>query len=260
MLKTGNKKNMDNGKVLLREVFPHLWASVSTSADVRADLKKTSIELGSALKRGKSIRLAKLRDLENELEVSALKVQLMDHSRISNLLNDLPCKHGSILDVAQIIPSSLVEAETILSLAAVFVGQQVRIDEFDSNKCKKLLDDLNLDEIDVQIFRGQISVSEKKSSIAQIASTFRISRQSVNERRRRLYKKLHNLEATAEFSALNTFLIRRARRTNAKLKFRSEDPIIAIRTVANDSNFATVVDVINTSLWLLQESFGEISL
>lgn len=245
---------------MLRDMFPYLWRSSNTSEDIRADLKMTSVELGTKLKRGKESRLAVLRNLEIELEVSALKIKLVDYSGIFELLNELPCRHGSILDIARSAPTNLEEAETVFSISGLFVGQQIRLSEFRSDKCKKLLVGLSLDTIDVSIFRGQICVLNKKNSVIKIAEEYKTSRQSVHERRKRLYKKLITLGATSEFKSLTDFLSRRGQRSGSTFEFDQEDSLVAIHNLQNVENFPTIVDVINTALWLLQESVGEVGL
>ena len=139
------KKVSKKKDFLLRDKFPYLWSSPNTDEDTRALLRMSERELGGRLKRGTQAQLAKLRNLENELEVSALRSELEDQKQLFDLLNKLPCQNGSILDVSRILPTTLDEAETVFSLAGVFVGRQLQVGEFTLEKCLKLLGDFKLD-------------------------------------------------------------------------------------------------------------------
>ena len=246
--------------VLLRDMFPYLWSSPNTAEDIRAVLKMTSTELGSKLKRGKKLSMTKLRNLENELEVSALRAKLDDHKKIFDLLNDLPCQHGSILDVSRIVPSALDEAETIFSLAGVFVGRQLQVGEFTLEKCLKLLSEFELDEVDVSIFRGQVSALTDSTSVIKIAKQYKLSRQSVNQRRLGIFENVKKLESAIEFKSLTKFLRRRGMQSNSAFEFSPEDTLVTIHSVQSSAEFPTVVDVVNAALWLLQQEVGKIAL
>ena len=166
------KKVTKKKDFLLRDKFPYLWSSPNTDEDIRAVLRMSERELGGRLKRGTQAQLAKLRNLENELEVSALRTELEDQKQLFDLLNKLPCQNGSILDVSRILPTTLDEAETVFSLAGVFVGRQLQVGEFTMEKCLKLLSDFELDEVDASIFRGQVCTLTETTSVVKIAKQY----------------------------------------------------------------------------------------
>ncbi len=254
------KNVLKKKELLLRELFPYLWSSPNTPEDVRAVLRLSQKELGGKLKRGTQLRLAKLRNLENELEVSALRTTLEDQKKIFDLLNSLPCQHGSILDVSRIVPSVLDEAETIFSLAGVFVGRQLQVGEFTLEKCLKLLSEFELDEVDVSIFRGQVCTLTDSISVVRIAKQHKLSRQSINQRRLQIFEKVKKLESTIQFKSLTKFLHRRGMQSNSVFEFSPKDPLVSIHSVTSSAEFPTVVDVVNVALWLLQQEVGSIAL
>lgn len=245
---------------LLRDKFPFLWSSPNTAEDVRAVLRMSERELGGKFKRGTQAQLAKLRNLENELEVSSLRTELEDQQQLFDLLNNLPCHHGSILDVSRILPSTLDEAETVFSLAGVFVGRQLQVGEFTLKKCLNLLHDFRLDKVDASIFRSQVCTLTETTSVVKIAKQHKLSRQSVNQRRLHIFENVRKLELTSEFKTLTKFLRRRGMQSNSVFEFSPEDNVVSIHCVQSSTEFPTVVDVLNAALWLIQQEVGKIQL
>ena len=260
-MEVSNTKKVSKKKdFLLRDKFPYLWSSPNTTEDVRAILRLSERELGGRLKRGTQAQLAKLRVLENELEVNSLRRELEDQRQLFDLLNKLPCQNGSILDVSKIVPTTLDEAETVFSLAGVYVGGQLQIREFTLKKCLKLLSDFELDEVDASIFRGQVCTLTETTSVIKIAKQHKLSRQSVNQRRLHIFENVRKLELTSEFKTLTKFLRRRGMQSNSVFEFSPEDNLVSIHSVQSSAEFPTVVDVINAALWLIQQEVGRIAL
>lgn len=260
-METSTTKKVSKKKdSLLRDKFPYLWSSPNTTEDVRAILRLSERELGGRLKRGTQAQLAKLRILENELEVNSLRRELEDQRQLFDLLNKLPCQNGSILDVSKIVPTTLDEAETVFSLAGVYVGSQLQIGEFALEKCLNLLGDFELDEVDTSIFRGQVYVFTEPTSVVKIAKRHKLSRQSVNQRRINIFENIIKLESTSEFKSLTKFLRRRGMQSNSVFEFSPEDNFVSIHSVQSSNEFPTVVDVVNVALWLIQEEVGKIAL
>lgn len=246
--------------IRLREKFPYLWSSPNIDEDTRALLRMSEREFGGRFKRGTQAQLVKLRNLENELEVSSLRSELDVQKELFDLLNKLPCQYGSILDVSKIVPSTLDEAETVFSLAGVFVGRELQVGEFTLAKCLKLLEDFELDEVDASIFRGQVCTLTETTSVVKIAKQHKLSRQSVNQRRLRIFENVRKLELTSEFKTLTKFLRRRGIQSNSVFEFAPEDNLVSIHSLQISTNFPTVVDVVNAALWLIQQEVGIIAL
>ena len=242
----GGRRRRQRGGLaqVLSERFPHLAAAGGLDPRLRADLMRTERELGSVYRRGKAQRLAELRRLELELEVTELRAQTTALRKTSDLvhrvLNDSPPGLSALL--AQPLTES--QARTCMYLA--FLRHDV-LHKQDAPYLDLLLDHLltwSLDPNNVATLRADLlmlRVERKDLSL---------TRQARYERRRRLRVRMSGHDTVTRF-ALLVETVRAASLFSEAEQQGTVHPLLSILRLTPAPEFPSVIDVVAIANWLV---------
>ena len=230
--------------------FPHLSASTHLENDVREDFLLTEREFGDKYRRGKQARLQEFENAENRLAVQFLTAQVEHMSPIVEALQRCVGTAPTLLDAAIGTPVDIKKAEAIYGLASIELQRSVAVAEHSIQSITIILEDLKLDAFGVAIFRDLICGIDRGVSATEVSERFKVSRQTVSERRSRLVGKLVELRRVSAISSLHGLFSARVRHSGGNYGFSLNDPLVAISRIPNNGNFPSVVDVVLLGLWL----------
>ena len=243
------KKQTRRGEPTLASRFPYLAASPSISETTRRELAETEVELARRLRRGKNGRLKELTQLENELELMALRKRLDRLSPVEDLLCNISGKAITLLEAQQDI-SSAHRAEAIFALDSIQIRPELRLLPHAKPEVIEALKDLRLDEIGIALFRYLTSVD--KSHVTSIGKQKKISRQSIWERSRRLQSKMWELRKLKTIQSLVDSIETRNTKSgwNNGSTLPDSDPLIRLAFDYSSEVFPSVSDVVRLGLWI----------
>ena len=230
--------------------FPHLSASTHLENDAREDFLLTEREFGDKYRRGKQARLQEFENAENRLAVQFLTAQVEHMSPIVEALQRCAGTAPTLLDAAIGTPVDIKKAEAIYGLASIELQRSVAVAEHSIQSITIVLEDLKLDAFGVAIFRDLICGIDRGVSATEVSERFKVSRQTVSERRSRLVGKLVELRRVSAISSLRDLFSARVRHSGGNYGFSLNDPLVAISRIPNNGNFPSVVDVVLLGLWL----------
>ena len=230
--------------------FPHLSASTHLESDVREDFLLTEREFGDRYRRGKQARLQEFENAENQLAVQFLTAQVEHMSPIVEALKLFAGSAPTLLDAAIGTPVDIKKAEAIYGLASIELQRSVVVAEHSLQSITIVLEDLKLDAFGVAIFRDLICGIDRGVSATEVSERFKVSRQTVSERRSRLVGKLVELRQLSAVSSLHDFFSARVRHSVGNYGFSLNDPLVAISRIPNSGSFPCVIDVVLLGLWL----------
>jgi len=237
----------------LSERFHLLHRSPDTSDEFRADLDRTDIEFGRKWRRHKNARLAELQRHEDQLDL-ANRRRFID--RIQPVVDQLAAVDpgqasgtGLLLDALAAGVVDHPSAMTAYQLATIRLLPELTIGDHESSAVLADVRALKLDETGVAVLRESICTTSRPLSDSRLAERFDITKQSVAERRRRLVRRLLDLEARRPFAALREVITDRIDHRGPRPRLRAEDPLVRIAAI-EPLEHPDLIDVVSIGIWL----------
>lgn len=186
----------------LSQRFPFLSQQSGLANDIVVDLNSTEVEFGSRYKRGKSARLESLQDMENRLELAALKNKLVQHEKMSAHLNQVLSELPGGLWQLFCQPNTLTQADAIFRLSFLVASESVPQFQLDTDLMQDRLQAITPDDLSKTILRDLIISISDEVTAQDIAERHNLGRQAIYDRQTRIVDRLENLTTGSDFMTM----------------------------------------------------------
>ena len=245
----GSKK-VDRGRVLADE-FPYLNKQAGLQRDVQEDLMLTDNDFGSKHKRGKAARRELLQNLENRLELVALRNKNDEYSKLDQQPHRLLLANEAGLIQSASVPMNLKQAEVVLWLSSLTLEGTTSKFAFDVEVLIDQLRTICNEHLSIKILRNLIINSVGLLTAQQIADEEGLGRQAVYDRQDRIISRLNRLIENEEYKRFIDVLEASTCISNSdRIVASISHPLTAISLLQADV-FPSVSDVVATGYWLI---------
>jgi hypothetical protein len=245
----GSKK-ADQGRPLADE-FPYLNKQVGLQRDVQEDLMLTDREFGKKHKRGKIARRELLQNLENRLELLALRSRVDDYKNLDKQFQHLLSANEAGLIQSASIPLNLRQAEVVLWLSALTLDGTATKFIFDVEVLVDELRTICSDHLSIDILRNLVINNCGMLTAQQIADREGRGRQAIYDRQDRIISRLNRLIENADYKKFVEALEASTCITNSDRMIASISHPLAAISLLQPDKFPSISDVVATGYWLI---------